>query len=343
MKANIIGNELKITKNNGEELTCYLSNIALYEFLINGTVKFFFKFGPFNEVICKLGELYVNGVQSTKSDFENAISSSNTIIDTGGLEKTIANSEMPLSPNYISPYDYTVTYKTSITLDCIPLNGSPDVDSNICNIVSLVVTRADGSVVKFLHGNLSDDGVNKVALSAVGNVLTILNGGTTPFLATDIKYRLGVNYQQKAYDPISDSNKSFVNNYPVQPISNVLIAPSTSVVADSWFPSKDGVDVGVHKTHAFTGVLAPAASQVLTITLEGTNADDLTVDANWTALDFFNVASLTVVKTLATVAGTSTPFNFRITDCGYRNIRFRLTPTVNTNANTCNAYLNSIY
>ena len=328
MKANIIGNELKITKNNGEELTCYLSNIALYEFLINGTVKFFFKFGPFNEVTCKLGELYVNGVQSTKSDFENAISSSNTIIDTGGLEKTIANSEMPLSPNYISPYDYTVTYKTSITLDCIPLNGSPDVDSNICNIVSLVVTRADGNVVKFLHGNLSDDGVNKVALSAVGNVLTILNGGTTPFLATDTKYRLGVNYQQKAYDPISDSNKSFLNNYPVQPIQLDILDTTNVTAATNYYPSSDGIDMGIHNNFSLSGYILDADG-VITMTLEGTNDEDLAT-GDWHTIYAYNLITNAQEASWA-VTNTGLYFALILKDCKFNNIRIKVVNNGATN------------
>ena len=297
---------------------------------VNGAGGYTLVFDGINNItLYKNGAEYDGFSEDGTSSWEVGINSNISLND------TVGNSPMPLAPNYVSPYDFSVAYTSEVTLTC---SGSPfDIDSSICNLVSLVVTRANGSVTKYLHGN------NGVSLSAVGNVVTITGAGTTPFLNTDTKYRLGVNYQQKGYDPTTDTNKGFMSNYPVQPLHNVLIAPSTSVIADSWFPSKDGIDVGVHKTHTFTGILAPATSQILTITLEGTNADDLTVDANWTALDFFNVASLAVVKTLATSAGTSTPFNLRITDCGYRNIRFRLTPTVNTNANTCNAYLNSIY
>jgi hypothetical protein len=177
--------------------------------------------------------------------------------------------------------------------------------------------------------------------TAVGAPAVTVSAVTT--YGNDAFVVVGIDGQEKGYDSVTNAFINFMNNYPVQPLHNVLIAPSTSVIADSWFPSKDGLDVGFHKRHVFTGILAPAASQVLTMIVEGTNADDLTVDANWTALDFYNVVGLTTVNTLATAAGTSTSFNIRLQDCGYRNIRYRLTPSVNTNANTCNCYLNSTY
>lgn len=89
MKADIIGSELKITRDNGETIRCLLSNIAMIEFLINNEVQFHFKFGPNNSIKCKTSELYVNGVSSTKTDFEIALFNYNII---SGLEavKTIS-------------------------------------------------------------------------------------------------------------------------------------------------------------------------------------------------------------------------------------------------------------
>ena len=89
MKADIIGSELKITRDNGETIKCLLSNIAMIEFLINNEVQFHFKFGPNNSVKCKTSELYINGVLSTKTNFDAALSNYNII---SGLEavKTIA-------------------------------------------------------------------------------------------------------------------------------------------------------------------------------------------------------------------------------------------------------------
>ena len=88
MKADIIGSELKITRDSGETIRCLLSNIAMIEFLINNEVQFHFKFGPNNSIKCKTSELYVNGVSSTKTDFETILSNNNIIL---GLEavKTI--------------------------------------------------------------------------------------------------------------------------------------------------------------------------------------------------------------------------------------------------------------
>lgn len=225
---------------------------------------------------------------------------------------------------------------------------------------TIAVTTATGTIV----GVPSTGGANGtvVVATATGGVVqtvTVLAGGTgyggggsvtiigasttVSAYAIDVATVVGIDGQEKGYDSITNAFINFMNNYPVQPLHNVLIAPSTSVIADSWFPSKDGLDVGFHKRHIFTGILAPAASQVLTMTIEGTNADDLTVDANWTAIDFYNTVGLATVNTLATAAGTSTSFNIRIQDCGYRNIRYRITPSINTNANTCNCYLNSTY
>ena len=89
MKADIIGSELKITRDSGETIRCLLSNIAMIEFLINNEVQFHFKFGPNNSIKCKTSELYVNGVLSTKTVFETALSNYNII---SGLEavKTIS-------------------------------------------------------------------------------------------------------------------------------------------------------------------------------------------------------------------------------------------------------------
>ena len=79
MKVDIIGSELKITRDSGETIKCLLSNIAMIEFLINNEVQFHFKFGPNNSVKCKISELYINGVSSTKTDFETPMFCSSII------------------------------------------------------------------------------------------------------------------------------------------------------------------------------------------------------------------------------------------------------------------------
>lgn len=75
MKVNLTGNEIKITKDSGEQFNCLISNIALIEYLLNNEVRIHFKFGPNNFIKCKTTNLYINGIQTTKTNFEASISS----------------------------------------------------------------------------------------------------------------------------------------------------------------------------------------------------------------------------------------------------------------------------
>lgn len=74
MKVNITGNELKVTKGNGEKIVCLLSNIALIEYLINNNVVIHFKVG-IGVIKCKNSDLYINDVQTTRTNFETSLSS----------------------------------------------------------------------------------------------------------------------------------------------------------------------------------------------------------------------------------------------------------------------------
>lgn len=74
MKVNIEGNELKVSKTNGEKLVCLLSNIALIEYLINNNIVIHFKVG-IGTIKCKSTNLYINGVQTTQTNFETSVSS----------------------------------------------------------------------------------------------------------------------------------------------------------------------------------------------------------------------------------------------------------------------------
>lgn len=282
---------------------------------VNGAGGYTLDFDGFNQI-----SLYKNGVEydgfstNASSSWEVGINSSISLID------TVGNSPMPLAPNYVSPYDFSVAYTSAVTLTC---SGSPfDIDSSICNLVSLVVARANGSVTKYLHGN------NGVSLSAVGNVVTITGAGTTPFLNTDTKYRLGVNYQQKAYDPISNSNNTFINNYPVQPIQLDLLDTTNVTAATNYYPSSDGIDMSIFNAFSLSGYILDTDG-VITMTLEGTNDEDLST-GDWHTIYAYNLITNAQEASWA-VTNTGLYFALILKDFKFNNVRVKVVNNGNTN------------
>lgn len=283
---------------------------------VNGAGGYTLYFDSFTGVITlyKNGAEYDGFSEDGTSSWEVGINSSISLID------TVGNSPMPLAPNYVSPYDFSVAYTSEVTLTC---SGSPfDIDSSICNLVSLVVTRANGSVTKYLHGN------NGVSLSAVGNVVTITGAGTTPFLNTDTKYRLGVNYQQKGYDPSTDTNKEFISNYPVQPIQLDLLDTTNVTAATNYYPSSDGIDMSIFNAFSLSGYILDADG-VITMTLEGTNDEDLSI-GDWHTIYAYNLMTNAQEASWA-VTNTGLYFALILKDFKFNNVRVKIVNNGNTN------------
>ena len=170
MKADIIGSELKIIRDNGETIISLLSNIAMIEFIINNEVQFHFKFGPNNSVKCKTSELYVNGVSSTKTDFETALSNNNIIF---GLEviKTISLelTRPALTDNYAAG-DVVSNSTTAPVL--LEFANAAKAAGKGCIIVGLRVQHNDITANKFIGKRFrlhlyNDTNVTPIADNAV--------------------------------------------------------------------------------------------------------------------------------------------------------------------------------
>jgi len=117
-----------------------------------------------------------------------------TINENGELKVTGGASAV--SSEYTSPSDFTATYTSATT---ITLSSLPITITDSAQVAFIKVIPASGDAVIYVNGS------GGVTLTISSNVIT-LAGATAPFASGDV-YEVGINAQQKAYDPSTQSEK----------------------------------------------------------------------------------------------------------------------------------------
>ena len=151
----------------------------------------------------------------------------NTLLHTdasGNLKVTGGASSV--SADYKSPSDFTATYTSSTT---ITLSSLPFTITDSSQLAYVTVIPASGDAITYVNGS------DSVTLTVSSNVLTIA-GVTAPFTSGDV-YQVGINAQEKAYDPSTNSQMNSILNpdYAHYTDPELLVTASDIGAADGTY------------------------------------------------------------------------------------------------------------
>ena len=299
-----------------------------------------------NEILRRLSEWMIK-MTKTFSDGSTAVKT--VVTDASGNQITSFGSPSTVA-DYRSPSDFTASFTTSSTLTLSGYNFQLDTGAQI---VYIRQRKADNTANVYVNGA---SGYAFVLDTATGIVTIYKDGAIAAILVTGDMYEVGINSSTKGYDPISDSNKAFVNNYPVQPIDGELLNVALTdaltaagcilnIAAANITPSgalKGTIAVGTGNDQVTAGQTY-VAGQTLLIT--GGNTDAIVTVATVVAGTVGNkVATVTVVAggsgyiVNATNATTLVTINYYPSvdgiDMGYyRNISFQYLANLTTPSN----------
>ena len=223
---------------------------------------------------------------------------------------------------YRSPTDFTVTYTSTSTFTLSGYNFQ--LDSGV-QIVYIRQRKVDNTSVVYVNGASG----YAFYFDTATNIVTIYKDGVAAlvFASTDM-YEVGINSSTKGYDITTDSNKSFVNNYPVQPIQLDILDTTNIIAATNYYPSSDGIDMSIHNNFSLSGYILDADG-VITMTLEGTNDEDL-VTGDWHTMYAYNFMTNAQEVSWA-VTNTGLYFALILKDCKFNNIRIKVVNNGATN------------
>ena len=271
-----------------------------------------------NEILRRLSEWMIK-MTKTFSDGSTAVKT--VVTDASGNQITSFGSPSTVA-DYRSPADFTASFTTSSTLTLSGYNFQLDTGAQI---VYIRQRKADNTANVYVNGA---SGYAFVLDTATGIVTIYKDGAIAAILVTGDMYEVGINSSTKGYDPISDSNKSFVNNYPVQPIQLDILDTTNVTAATNYYPSSDGIDMGIHNNFSLSGYILDADG-VITMTLEGTNDEDLAT-GDWHTIYAYNLITNAQEASWA-VTNTGLYFALILKDCKFNNIRIKVVNNGATN------------
>lgn len=253
---------------------------------------------------------------------KTAITAVETAINTekAALSALLASLPVIYGEPYLSPQDFTVTYTSALTLTA---TGAPfDIDDSAVYVAAIVVKNAAGLWTKYINAH------NGVSISSSSNVITIAGAGLTPFLVTDLAYRVAILGQEKAYDPSTDTEKvteqSPISNKYVQ---DSLVDATNTAAATTYFPSATGMSMDGFSALSFTGKLITTGT--ITMTIEATNDED-TTNADWIQIYGYDNKNDVFINQYVITAITLT-FAMMFNGLNYSNYRVKLVDTASTN------------
>ena len=223
---------------------------------------------------------------------------------------------------HYNPADFAVAYTSNITVTC---TGAPFViDDGNCTVVFIQYKPTGGEWQKALY-----NGANGVSLTAAADVITLYGGGT-PFVAAD-EYRVGVRYQDKAYDSTTDSTKVTVLNPDYNQYSEGgLDVDTTNVATGTYYPSATGMEFGAYHHLSLTGSLIDGAGETTTLTVEGMNDED-TAAGDWiTGLYGYDAFADSTVSSIAATNET-TIYSLHFDNFNHRYFRVKIVTSAPTN------------
>jgi len=203
----------------------------------------------------------------TTSSFASSSSDNNrrpVYVDKYGMQHIINENADSLPSNYSSPIDFSASFQSA---NMIGISGSSFTVNDTNCIVSYVQWYSSGSIVKQIT-----NGQSGYTLSAGGNnYITCSHPIETSWFAnTDLWYRVGIRYQEKAYSPADDTYRmAEVNPISMQYVNEIWVSSSNVAAGINNYPSIGGVNTGGYKSALIHFYVSSSGN--FTLTVSGSN------------------------------------------------------------------------
>lgn len=241
-----------------------------------------------------------------------------SIVDASGNQITSFGSPSTIA-DYRSPKDFTATFTTTSTLT---LTGLPFTLLSGVNVVYIKVRKS--------ATNLCTVYVNGAGGYSFGHsawVLTVYKDGVASAVFTDATdmLEIGINDQQKAYDPTTDTTK-VINQSPDRAayVIDSLVDTTNVAAGTTYYPSATGMSMDGFSALSISGKLIDA-DNTTTLTIEWSQDEDST-NADWVDITkAFNDDNAGVATSIgASIVATSATKTFAISRTMFNYNLFRL-------------------
>jgi len=277
---------------------------------------------PTSTTTIDAGDIQIGAVEIKDGSSDNRAS----VDSTGALKVTGGASSV--SAQYISPADFTATYTSSST---ITLTGLP---FTISNSSQIVYVKGYNTSTKIATTYVA--GANGYSFGYSAGVITIyLAGVAISSLTTNDTYEVGINAQNKAYDPTVDVTKT-IDQSPISAkyVPDSLLDTTNVTAATNYYPSSTGMSMDGYSALSLTGKIIDA-DNTTTLTIEATNDED-TTNADWIDVtQCFNNDKAGVATSIgASITVTSGTVTFAVSRVMFNYSYFRLKSVTGDATNT---------
>lgn len=276
---------------------------------------------PSSTTVIDAGDIQIGAVEIKDATSDNRAS----VDSTGALKVTGGASSV--SAQYISPADFTASYTSSST---ITLTGLP---FTITNSSQIVYVKGYNTSTKIATTYVA--GANGYSFGYSAGVITIyLAGVAITALTSNDTYEVGINTQNKSYDPTVDVTKT-IDQSPLSAkyVQDSILDTTNIAAATNYYPSSTGMSMDGFSALSVSGKIIDA-DNTTTLTIEAMNDED-TASGDWIDVTkCFNDdnagvatsigASITVTSGTKTFAVSRAMFN-------YTYFRFKLVTADATN------------
>jgi hypothetical protein len=253
----------------------------------------------------------------------------NVNVDKYGLIHTYNEAGISTLPaDYVSPVDFSASYGTAITLN---ISGAPfTVNDTNCSVSYILYRPASG------YWTMLVNGANGYSINAsFDNVITASHPlNTNIFAASDVGYRVGIRYQNKAFTLGTNSQRvEEINPLSQQVAEEVWNNGTNQAAGTSYFPSSNGMAMLGYKNLSLTGKFINSDGFV-TGTIEVTN--DPLATADWIAILGYRT-DVGVMSGTIYCSGSTTTYAWDFDNINYKYVRAQISCSDNTNTVILNA------
>lgn len=257
----------------------------------------------------------INAANTARTSADNVLLTQ-PIDETGAI---IKGGGASLNAEYMSPTDFTVTYTSAST---VTISGLPYTLGNSPMIKGILVTNASTNV-SVLYNN----GVGGYSFSYSSGVVTAyLNGVAASIFTSNDVYVMGVDGQEKSYDPTLDITK-VVNQSPdrLAYVADSLLDTTNIAAATNYYPSATGMSLDGFKGLSASGKFIDADG-TMTMSFEFTNDEDTTnadwIDGSLTGIDI--KTGINVLAAALTVTNGTLTFGVLFKDINFSSVRVKM-------------------
>jgi hypothetical protein len=246
----------------------------------------------------------------------------------GGGSSSGSTGASSVSAEFISPTDFTATYTSSST---ITITGMPFTITNSSQIVYVKVYNTSTRLATTYVA-----GSGNISFGYSAGVITIYSSGTAiTALTSNDTYEVGINGQEKAYDPTTDTEKS-IEQSPLSAkyVQDSLLDTTNVAAATNYYPSSTGMSMDGFSSISFSGKFIDA-DNTTTMTIEAMDDEDTSGDWIDVTQCFNNDKAGIATGIGASVTVTSGTVTFAISRLMFNYSYFRVKLVTGDATNTC--------